>query len=511
MPAKEPRFNIPKLEMSPPSMNPWTIEGLSPLRMSPPSMALPDFQQPDFKLPYLSPSKYFPPPSLYDEQLPLPPSVMSWGVADPTLLVVGTYAADGGNGNGQTLKAAVLFYRVPNTDGEVRGDAKFAPDPTRKKYVPKEVNLIGTIESPYAINDLSFSPHDPTLMVAVTAAGSLLFFNVPPHSDSMKRISIQDLFPTPETILSLAFSTSNPSILAVSLQSGVIAIIEYSRSSGGVTCQVKQRFQAHQGAARSVKFAVNGQRLYSGGDDCVLRAWSLSSRSFAPSVAWQEDQSHGDAITVIQTWPYYRGGDKGHKRKLLLTGSVDGKMRVFDLAGRERPPKMVQEVQLCKEPISRLEPLPGLPMFKETESKVQNGVFVPDDYDQPIELDEAHAGIIASCLDGQSRVVLQRQKFSSVFITLKLPDIPPEEMSKRNRSVNGVETDWYGREKVFEWVNVAEFREHDGSVTCGGGVALVDLDSIFKVDGVQQKRRGWRVASASYEDKKLCMYQVYIE
>jgi len=139
MPAKDPRFNLPKLEMSPPSMNPWSIEGISPLRMSPPSMALPDFQNPDFKLPSLSASKYFPPPALYDEWLPLPPSMMTWGAADPTLLVVGTYAPDGGNGDGGNLKAAVLFYRVPNTEGEVRGDAAFAPDPTRRKFVPKEV------------------------------------------------------------------------------------------------------------------------------------------------------------------------------------------------------------------------------------------------------------------------------------------------------------------------------------------------------------------------------------
>lgn len=436
---------------------------------------------------------------------------MTWGTADPTLLVVGTYASDGGNGNGADLKAAVLFYRVPNTVGEVRGDAAFAPDPTRQKYVPKEVNLIGSIESPYAISDLSFSPHDPQLMVAVTASASLVFFKVPPHNDSIQRISIQDPFAEPDAILSVAFSTTNPSILACSLQSGVIAIIEYSKRSGGVRCEVKQRFQAHQGAARAVKFAVNnGQRLYSGGDDCALRAWSLSSRHLQPTVAWQEQASHEDPITVIQTWPYYRGGDKDHKRKLLLTGSLDGKMRVFDLSERQRPPPLIQELELCKETISRLEPLPGLPVFEQCEN-LNEGVFVPDDYEKHIEMDENHAGIIASCLDGQSRVVLQRQKFSSVFITLKDPDVPAEEMSKIMRSEEGVEKDWYGREKEFEWYNVAEFREHEGKVTAGCGAALIDLDSIYKVDGKQKKRRGWRVASASYEDRKLCMYQVYID
>ncbi|KAF8455186.1 WD40-repeat-containing domain protein [Terfezia claveryi] len=511
MPAKEPRFNLPKLEMSPPSMNPWSIEGVTPLRMSPPAMALPDFQPPDFKLPSLSASKYFPPPGLYDEWLPLPPSLMTWGVADPTLLVVGTYASDGGNGNGENLKAAVLFYRVPNTEGEVRGDAAFAPDPTRRKFVPKEVKLIKSIESPFAIFDLSFSPHDPQLMVAVTASGSLFFFKVPPYTDSIKRISIQNPFPEPEAILSVAFSTTDPSIVACSLQSGVIAIIGYSKSPRGVTCEVKQRFQAHQGAARAVKFGVkNGQRLYSGGDDCVLRAWSLSTHYSRSSLAWQEENSHEDLITIIQTWPYYRGGDKDHKRKLLLTGSLDGKMRVFDLSERQRPPPLIQELELCKEGISRLEPLPGFPVFEECEN-LKDGVFVPDDYGWNIRLDENHSGVVASCLDGQSRVVLQRQKFSSIFITLKDPDVPAEEMSQKMRSETGVEKDWYFREKEFEWYNVAEFREHEGKVTAGCGVALIDLDSLYKVDGRQQKRRGWRIASASYEDRKMCMYQVYVD
>jgi len=371
--------------------------------------------------------------------------------------------------------------------------------------------LIASIESPFAISDLSFSPHDPQLMVAATASGSLLFFKVPPYEDSIKRISIQEPFPGPETILSVAFSSTNPSILACSLQSGVIAIIEWAKSSGGVRCEVRQRFQAHQGAARAVKFGVNnGQRLYSGGDDCVLRAWSLSSRHSLSSLAWQEETSHENPITVIQTWPYYRGGDKDHKRKLLLTGSFDGKMRAFDLSERQRPPPLIQELELCKEAISRLEPLPGFPVFEECEN-LNDGVFVPDDYDRNIPLDENHAGVIASCLDGQSRVVLQRQKFSSIFITLKDPDVPAEEMSEKMRSENGVEKDWYFREKEFEWYNVAEFREHEGKVTAGCGVALIDLDSIYKVDGKQKKRRGWRIASASYEDRKMYMYQVYVD
>lgn len=371
-------------------------------------------------------------------------------------------------------------------------------------------NLIGSAESPYAITDLTFSPYDPQLMVAVTASASLLFFNVPSRSDSIHRISLQNPLPEPDAITSVAFSTTNPSILACALQSGVIAILEYFRSDGTITCQVKQRFQAHQGAARALKFAVNGQRLYSGGDDCVLRAWSLSSRSWQAHLAWQDDSSHGEPITVIQSWPYYRGGDKGRTRKLVLTGSGDGKMRVFDTSERQRPPPMIQELQLCKEPISRLEPMPGLPTRQECE-RLSDGVFVPDDYDWQIEMDENHAGLIASCLDGQARVVLQRQKFSSVFITLKTPDIPPEEMSKRNRSEDGVETDWYGREKELEWYNVVEFKEHEGMVTAGCAAALVDLDSLFKVDSKQMKRRGWRVASASLEDRKLCMFQVYVD
>lgn len=64
---------------------------------------------------------------------------MTFAVADPTLLIVGTYAPDAGNGDGIMMKAAVLFYRVPNTEGEVRGDAAFPPDPPRRKFVPKEV------------------------------------------------------------------------------------------------------------------------------------------------------------------------------------------------------------------------------------------------------------------------------------------------------------------------------------------------------------------------------------
>lgn len=46
--------------------------------------------------------------------------------------MIGTYTPDGGNGDGGNLKAAVLFYQVPNMKGEARGDAAFAQDPTRK-------------------------------------------------------------------------------------------------------------------------------------------------------------------------------------------------------------------------------------------------------------------------------------------------------------------------------------------------------------------------------------------
>ena len=100
-------------------------------------------------------------------------------------------------------------------------------------------------------------------------------------------------------------------------------------------------------------------------------------------------------------------------------------------------------------------------------------------------------------------------KFSLVFIILKDPDIPAEEMSKKLRSGNGVEEDWYFREKEFEWYNVAKFREHEGKVTAECRVPLIDPDSVYKVEK-QKKRREWRIASTSYEDRNICMYQVYV-
>ncbi|KAI5789640.1 WD40-repeat-containing domain protein [Peziza echinospora] len=509
MPAKEPRFNLPRLEMSPPNMKPWTIDdSLSPLHMSPPAMLLPNFSPPHFKMPTLSASKYFPPGSLWDEHLPKPPTVTAFSPLDPTLLVVGTHPNEAlGDGKG-----SIMFFRAKDHEGEVRGDSAFPPDPTRKKYVP-DLKLIKTFETSASVMDVVFAPGDMELLIAVTAVGSIIFFDVPTFSDSIKRLSIQDPFPDHPAILSVACSLSHPSLFGCALINGNVALFEFKHSDSGISCTPKQHFQAHQGAARAIKFALKSQRLYTGGDDCVLRAWSLSSNSFRPTLAWQEDQSHDSAITTIQAWPYIHAGDKDRKRKLLLTGTSDGKFRAFDLSERIRPPPLIQTLDLGKEAIWRLDPLPALPVLEDLE-KVKNGAFSQYTCGVQVKVDPQHAGLVCSTFDGVSRVLLQRQKFSSVFILKRDPDGKegtPEEFDRKNRTKDGVEKDWYGREKEFEWYNVVEFKEHEGKVSCGSGVPLIDLDSIYKTAGKQNKRRGFRICSASLDDQKLCFYQVHVD
>ncbi|KAF3920761.1 hypothetical protein ABW20_dc0102695 [Dactylellina cionopaga] len=530
MPIREPRFNDEKLTMSPPSMNPWKMSppSMSPLHMSPPNMLLPNFSPPQFKLPMLSASRYFPPQTLFEEDLDCPPSVARFSLDDPTVCVIGAYARDtegdpinptkAGKGRGR-----IYLTRVMDHEGEVRGDAAFPPDEPRKKIIPN-MFIVDEIKTPASVMDLCWSTSDPEILLATTSDGEFLVLQVTIGGRSSRiELLSSHRISSPGTIITcIASSPAANDIIAAGISDGTVVIFSLpDELEEDDQVEIIRQFRPHSEApVLTICFSNDGKELFVGDNKANVSCWKIGrSAKHQPEIQWADDSTFvdGDAVTKLLAWPTERSPKNTipRRRPLLLAGCDDGLLRITDLTEKQViPPPLTQEANIFDRSEKDLDGgiwdialLPPLPR-KSRIDDVEVGVFTPADYpDIPTDPDEN--GILVSCLEAGARVFVQREEFMDVF--LRDPEAIRDKTEEELDEEKGTEKDWFNRERQFEWYNVVEFKEHQGRCFAGSAVAFVDYDPIFKEAGVQRKRRGWRLLTTSFEDKKVHIWQVYAD
>jgi WD40 repeat protein len=361
---------------------------------------------------------------------------------------------------------------------------------------------MAAIKTPSAVLDLVFSQHEPELLIATLATGQIIVYRVRRGRYSIKQQSSHTVAAnTP--IHMLTFSPSNPTLAVAAAANGLV----YFLSITGIpreddSIQHVQTLRAHSAPVMQATFAADGNTLYTAGEDGVLSEWRIKDLQKIKQM-WTDDKTHHRGITTVVPWPAPFASDVGMKRRLLLTGSYDGIMRVLDLSSHLRPPYCRQELPLHG-PVWRLAPLPPLPDFEEID-KLGAGSFCaamhPD-----VDLDPEQQGMLAAAAQGGGRVLIHKQKFEEVFL-------PPRDGSDivSWTTSDGVSMDHEGREKQYYWYDLADIEEHgDSRVLAADATAVIDYDPLFKDAGKQKLRRGWRLVTAS-RDGTMCFWQVYVE
>ncbi|KAA8894208.1 WD40-repeat-containing domain protein [Sphaerosporella brunnea] len=502
------QYAAPKLVMEAPSMQPWTISppSLSPLHMSPPNMELPNFSpiQDHMPLPTLSASTFTPPQSFLTLQHSEPISVIKFSRFDPTVLAVGSSFDDPDDAQPKREECSITIYRVEDVEREVRGDDKMIARgvyDVRKKLRPR-LHEMTAVKSPGAVLDLAFSPHEPELLVATLATGQLIAYRVRRGRYKIKQISTHTI--APETPLySIVFSPGEKTLAAVTAANGQVYLVQLSGfPSENDSIKPVQTIQAHSSRVLRAAFSADGKALYTGGEDGSLSEWSVKHLDKIKH-KWGDGSAHESGITAILPWPAPFASDIGKKRRLLLTGDYDGKLKVLDMSSHVRPPYRRQELELHGV-IWRLTPLPALPTYEEVKS-LGAGSFCAAT-NPKVELDPELQGVLAAAGRGGGRVLIHKQKFEDVF----LPKRDGSDIVDWTTS-DGVKMDYEGREKEYYWYDLADIEEHgDSPVYAGDATAVIDYDPLFKDAGQQKLRRGWRLATAS-RDGTMCFWQVYVE
>lgn len=361
---------------------------------------------------------------------------------------------------------------------------------------------MSVIRTPSGVLDLAFSPHEPDLLLATLATGVLIAYRVDRGSYSIQELSRNDISPgTP--LHTITFSPVSRNIAAATAANGFVFLLKIPKSpSTDNAIKPLQTIQAHSAPCLRAAFSADGRRLYTAGEDGVLTSWSVTNPA-NPKQRWTSTDEHSRGITALQAWPAPFACDVGKKRRLLLTGSYDGQLRIFDMSMQNRPPFLRQEMDLGG-PIWKLAPLPPLPMLSEIDD-LGAGAFTPEMHPD-VELDPDHVGLLAASWGGGARVLIHKQKFEEVFLPRR------DGSGIVDWTTNdGVKMDHEGREKQYWWYDLADIEEHgDSPVYACDAVAIVDYDPLFKDAGKQRLRRGWRLCSVS-RDGTLCFWQVYVE
>jgi diphthamide biosynthesis protein 7 len=223
---------------------------------------------------------------------------------------------------------------------------------------------ISTTPTPYAILDLHFSPHDPTLLAVAGSTGCLqLFrFSSSPTSTttsasspaSLEPLSTYQFFDPATLVLSLSWHPINANLLGVTVSEGGVYVVD-TNVAVKEALDTGKEVLTHELEAWTLVFSHDGKAIYSGGDDASLRfstlpdpATSSSSTSDPPEegkedeeeeeeeeenftpLQWQDRRSHQAGVTAILPL--------ASEDNILITGSYDDNIRILHapLQGRKQ-------------------------------------------------------------------------------------------------------------------------------------------------------------------------------
>ncbi|THY06023.1 WD40 repeat-like protein, partial [Aureobasidium pullulans] len=221
-------------------------------------------------------------------------------------------------------------------------------EPQNHSYSNFHSIQVSTTQTPYAILDIHFSPHDPTLLAVAGSTGCIQLFNLQctSFSASLSPLSTYQYFDSSTLVLSLAWHPTIPSILGVTTSPGQVYLVDTSLPPNEVEDTAKE-ILAHELEAWTLSFSPSGTAAYSGGDDATLRFSALPS-SFLTSTnttasneddeqedqqylpTWQDRRSHQAGVTAILPLP--------SEQDILITGSYDDNIRILHapLQGRKQ-------------------------------------------------------------------------------------------------------------------------------------------------------------------------------
>jgi diphthamide biosynthesis protein 7 len=220
--------------------------------------------------------------------------------------------------------------------------------PKSKSYILPSIT-ISTTPTPYAILDLHFSPHDPSLLAVAGSTGCLQLFRFSSATTSLEPLSTYQFFDPAILVLSLAWHPIHANLVGVTVSDGGVYVVDTTVTAEAALDTGKQVLE-HELEAWTLVFSHDGKAIYSGGDDASLRFSTLQNTTpsssetqnqegegdedeeeddFTP-IQWQDRRSHQAGVTAILPL--------ATEENILVTGSYDDNIRVLHapLVGRKQ-------------------------------------------------------------------------------------------------------------------------------------------------------------------------------
>lgn len=219
--------------------------------------------------------------------------------------------------------------------------------------------IVQTVDTAFAILDIHFSPHDPSLLCAATSTGALLFcvldqvISRERSSPRLRPLKTLNLFDESTLVLSFAWHPKTPSVLAATLSTGQVMLINVPRLASAESQHAPPvEVFKHDDQAWIVSFSPEGQIVLSGGDDSTLRATPIHHLDHGEHVCiesngydayraaqqWLDRKIHGAGVTAIL--PLLSD-------QIMVTGSYDDKIRVVQIPDVGGVPKRAKELAEC--------------------------------------------------------------------------------------------------------------------------------------------------------------------
>lgn len=215
----------------------------------------------------------------------------------------------------------------------------FMPQNQDHNLTPLSLSItISTTPTPYALLDLHFSPHDPSLLAVAGSTGCLQLFRLSSATSptpSLDPLATYQYFDPAILALSLAWHPVDAHKLGVTASDGGVYVVSTDVEGDEARGTGKQVLE-HELEAWTSIFSHDGSALYSGGDDASLRSSTLEvseeqqqDDEFTP-IQWQDRRSHQAGVTAILPL--------ASEENILITGSYDDNIRVLHapLVGRKQ-------------------------------------------------------------------------------------------------------------------------------------------------------------------------------
>ncbi|KAG0647123.1 WD repeat-containing rrt2 [Hyphodiscus hymeniophilus] len=259
--------------------------------------------------------------------LDLPPSCIEFIPGFPDFFVVGTYNLQKEVDTGSLHQSRT-------------GSLNLLPS---KQDLTSLRTLVQTISHPSAILDLHFLT-TRTEFGVVSSTGTISIYKFQAENHSITHLTTHQAFDSAILVLSFTWhpfaSLQSRPVLAATLSNGSLHLLRFSTDLKDLeTMNDSDPLNTHDLEAWTCAFvqipeSESGLRIYSGGDDGVLRLTELESlplNSESEIPVLHKFKCHEAGVTAILPISYSKNPDhNGALNDLLLTGSYDDHVRVYN-------------------------------------------------------------------------------------------------------------------------------------------------------------------------------------